>query len=171
MKQTVKPLNTAGRNKLFGEFKYKHAPVLGNPEKIIVLEDWAKHNLITVQLPEALAALPGADIAILNKLAVAKFEALLEAWRSLGVLGDILTWNGSYSARLVRGTTQGTLSAHSWGTAFDINAHWNGLGVEPPAVGAVGSVLRLVEPAQDLGWMWGGFFTRKDAMHFELARL
>lgn len=169
--QTVKPLGTAGRNRLFGTFAYKHTPVPDNPEKITVTDDWVKKNLVTVQLIPELAALPGADIANLHRLVAPKFEELVEAWRAAGVLGDIKTWNGSYSARLVRGTKIGTLSAHAWGSAFDINAKWNGLGVTSPAEGKEGSVLRLVDIAQKRGWLWGGFFNRKDAMHFELATL
>lgn len=171
MKLSTKPIGTAGRKKLFGDFEYELAPAKDNPEKIVVKGDWVTKNLRTIQLVPALAALPGADIAILHKLAVPKFEALIKAWEDAGLLGDVLTWNGSYSARLVRGTTQGTLSAHSWGTAFDINAKWNGLGVKPPAEGVHGSVLRLVPIADKLGWCWGGQFTRPDAMHFELSKL
>jgi hypothetical protein len=169
--QTVKPLATVGRNRLFGTFKYKHTPVPDNPEKIIVTDDWAKKNLVTVQLPYELAVLPGADIANLHRLVAPKFVQLVDAWRDAGALGDIKTWNGSYSARLVRGTKQGTLSAHAWGSAFDINAKWNPLGAEGPAEGEEGSVLRLVEIAQKRGWLWGGFFSRLDFMHFELAVL
>jgi len=169
--QTVKPLATAGRNRLFGAFQYKRTPVPDNPEKIVVTDDWVKKNLVTIQLPHELAALPGADVAVLHRLVAPKFEELIDAWRVAGVLGDIKTWNGSYAARLVRGTTKGTLSAHAWGSAFDINAKWNGLGVVPPEVGKEGSVQRLVDIAQERGWLWGGFFSRKDAMHFELAEL
>jgi hypothetical protein len=165
------PLGTAGRAKLFGEFKYEPAPVPGNPERIRVLGGWARNHLVTVQLPDELAALPGSDLAVMHKLVVWRFLELVDAWRNEGLLGDVLTWNGSYAARLVRGTTKGTLSAHAWGSAFDINAAWNGLGRKPAPYGTAGSVLRLVPFAEQMGWYWGGRMSRPDGMHFELARL
>lgn len=171
MQQTVKPLGTAGRNALFGSFAYKRAPTPDNPEKIIVTDDWVKKNLVTIQLPEELAALPGADVATFHRLVAPRFVALVNAWRSEGVLGDIKTWNGSYAARLVRGTTKGTLSAHGWGSAFDINAKYIKLGDPPIPEGQPGSVLRLIDTAQRHGWCCGLFFTRNDCMHFELAKL
>lgn len=164
----VRALGTAGRNRLFGEFEYARAPVPGNPEKVKVLDDWKK-NLATFDLPQELAVLPGADQATFHVLVQPRFLALVDAWRTAGVLGDVLTWNGSYASRLVRGTTLGTLSSHAWGSAFDINVPFNPLG--KPATTGEGTVLRLLEAAQDLGWCWGGYFTRSDPMHFELARL
>ena len=124
-----------------------------------------------MQLPAELSALPGADVAILHRKVAPRFEALVSAWRLAGVLGDVLTLNGSYAARYVRGTTQGTLSAHAWGSAFDINVAWNGLGRVPAAEGAKGSVRRLVPIAEALGWYWGGHMSRPDGMHSELAKL
>jgi hypothetical protein len=171
LKQTVKPLATAGRNRLFGTFQYKHVPAPDNPEKIIVTDDWVKKNLVTIQLPYELAVLPGADTATLHRLVAPKFEELVDAWRDAGVLGDVKTWNGSYSARLVRGTKLGTLSAHAWGSAFDINAKWNPLGAPGPKEGEEGSVRRLIPIAAKLGWCCGASFSRADFMHFELAAL
>ncbi|MBP0649891.1 M15 family metallopeptidase, partial [Mycobacterium tuberculosis] len=56
--------------------------------------------------------------------------------------------------------------------AFDINAEWNPLGVEPAAMGAKGCVRELVPIANRFGFYWGGHFsTRADGMHFEVAKL
>jgi hypothetical protein len=82
----------------------------------------------------------------------------------------ILTFDGSYVARFVRGSTS-VLSNHSFGTAFDINVTWNRLGVVPALVGQKGSVRELVGIANDNGFYWGGHFTRLDGMHFEIAKL
>jgi hypothetical protein len=71
---------------------------------------------------------------------------------------------------MVRGSTT-TLSNHAYGTAFDINAAWNGLGREPAPLGAKGSVLELLPLAEAHGFAWGGLFSRRDAMHFEVARV
>ena len=161
-----KPLTSSGREKLFGRFAYKLTPTKQNPEAITVLDDWAKKNLVTVKLD-----LFGGTIARLHVLAAPRVQALIAAWQDAGVLDDVVTWNGAYAARLVRGTTRATLSAHAWGSAFDINAPHNRLGQEPAAIGEPGSVLRLVSIAESNGWVWGGRFNRKDGQHFELARV
>lgn len=170
MGAVVLPLGTIGRRKTFGAFTYRATPVPGNPEKITVTDDWTK-NLITRPLPPELAALPGADSCTFHRLVAPRFDELVQAWREAGVLGDVLSWGGSYAARFVRGSTRGTLSAHAWGSAFDINVPWNGLGRVPAVEGAKGSVRRLVPIAERLGWYWGGRMTRPDGMHFELARV
>jgi len=64
-----------------------------------------------------------------------------------------------------------TLSNQSWGTAFDINAAWNGLGRRPPLVGEKGSVRELVQLANQHGFYWGGHFSKRpDGMHFEVGQ-
>ncbi len=64
------------------------------------------------------------------------------------------------------------LSNHAYGTAFDINAAQNGLGVEPAAIGKRGCVRELVPLANRHGFFWGGHFSkRKDGMHFEVGKL
>ena len=83
---------------------------------------------------------------------------------------DVVTWNGSYSPRFVRGS-QATLSAHSWASAFDINAQYNPLGRPGTPLGKTGSVMRLIPAAEKLGFFHGGAFRRPDFMHFELAKL
>ena len=64
-----------------------------------------------------------------------------------------------------------TLSNHAWGTAFDINAALNPRGTVPVFRGQPGSVRELVPRANDLGFYWGGHFSRRDGMHFEVARV
>lgn len=72
--------------------------------------------------------------------------------------------------RFVRGSRT-TLSNHSWGTAFDINYAWNCLGALPALRGEKGSVRELVPIAHRHGFYWGGHFSRRDGMHFEVARV
>jgi hypothetical protein len=170
IRSAIRPLNTADRNRLFGRFDYKHAPTPQNKEAIKVTGGWAKENLITIPLG-AWEPAQGADNAVFHRLVAPRVQELVAEIERLGFSQDVLTFNGSYVPRLVRGTTIGTLSAHSWGTAFDINAKWNRLGVEPALVGSEGSVLRIVPVAEKLGFFWGGRFSRKDGMHFELSRV
>lgn len=162
-------LNSRQRCELFGRFAYKPDPTKSNPEHILVTDTWAKENLVKISLGP-LAAAQGADEAVFHKLVAPRFEELVAAWVAEGVSEDVLQWGGSYAARFIRGK-MGVLSAHAWGSAFDINPRWNGLGKIPAPEGAHGSVRRLVPAAERLGWAWGGRFRRQDGMHFELARL
>jgi hypothetical protein len=41
----------------------------------------------------------------------------------------------------------------------------------PALVGQKGSVREIVPIANEFGFYWGGHFTRKDGMHFEIAKI
>lgn len=103
-----------------------------------------------------------------------QLKGLWREWEQLDLLQHILTFNGSFVPRFVRGTGGKTrpISAHAWGIAFDINASTNGLGMNPPMVGQTGSVRLLVKSAIKWGFYWGGWWPgRPDGMHFEISRL
>lgn len=164
------------REKLFGKFAFANAPTPENPEAIKLLDDWAAKNLVKVSIaPLPDAAQHGVEIVRFHRLVAPAFEALLKTWGDAGLLERILSWNGSYVPRYKRGRAPGPkqpsnvafLSAHSWGSAFDVNARWNALGHAPAPAGTLGSVWELVEIAEDLGWAWGGRWRVPDAMHFE----
>jgi hypothetical protein len=95
---------------------------------------------------------------------------MFRQWEDAGLFHLINTYDGGYFPRLMKGSEK-SLSAHSYGIAFDINATWNALGTIPPAVGKRGSVRKLVEIAHQNGFYWGGHFQRQDGMHFEVARI
>ncbi len=98
-------------------------------------------------------------------------KALWKAWKKAGLMDRVVTWDGSYVFRLIRGSKT-TLSNHSWGSAFDINVRWNGLGKMPALVGKKGSLRELVPLANAYGFYWGGHYRRrKDGMHFECVKL
>jgi hypothetical protein len=166
----ARPLQTSDRVALFGRFAYKATPVPGNPEQITVTDPvWAK-NLVKTPLPAEIAAAEGADFAWFHKLVLPKFLELVKAWVDAQVIGDVIQWSGAYAARFTRGRP-GVLSAHAFGSAFDINAAYNRLGMTPAGIREKGTVLRLVPFAEARGWVWGGRFSRPDGMHFELAKL
>jgi hypothetical protein len=82
----------------------------------------------------------------------------------------ILSFAGAFYPRFIRGSrTQ--LSNHSWGTAFDINVPYNGLNKVPAMIGQTGCIRELVPIANECGFYWGGHFSRKDGMHFEIAKI
>lgn len=171
-KPSFPPLvSTAARAKVFGGFKYKVQPVPGNREHIVVLDDWASKNIVSVDIPQ-LAGITGAPKShkvTFHRLAANQLQKLWSDWEKSKLLDRVLTWAGSYVPRLVRGGT--SLSNHAFGTAFDINVAWNQLGHMPALVGQKGCVRELVEIANANGFYWGGHFSRRDGMHFEIAQL
>ncbi len=97
-------------------------------------------------------------------------KELFEEWEYAGLLDRILTYEGSFNPRVIGSGTNP--SNHSFGTAFDINAKWNGEKQQPAGIGQKGCLLELVPIANRLGWYWGGFYKSNiDGMHFEYAKL
>ncbi|WP_222852152.1 M15 family metallopeptidase [Olivibacter sp. SDN3] len=169
-KPDFKPLtNDAERAGIFGKFSYEHHPVPGDPEHIRILGNWQSENILAVEIPQ-LTAIAGIERINFHRLAVKQLQKLWSDWEALGLLSLVLTWQGSFNSRFVRGSRT-SLSNHAFGTAFDINAAWNPLGAIPAFVGQEGSVRELVSIANNNGFYWGGHFTRKDGMHFEVAKL
>jgi hypothetical protein len=166
-------ISTADRQKLFGKFDFVAAPVPSNPENIRILGTWERDNIVRVPLPQ-LVGVQGAphDGGVrFHKKAADQLVALWKAWEDAGFLDRVLTWDGSFVPRFVRGSRT-VLSNHAFGTAFDINAALNPRGTRPLLVGKKGSVRELVTIANDHGFYWGGHFGAKpDGMHFEIAIL
>ena len=164
-------ISTADRQNLFGKFDFVAAPVPSNPENIRILGTWEQDNIVRVQLPQ-LVGVQGAphDGGVrFHKKAANQLVALWKAWEDAGFLDRVLTWDGSFVPRFIRGSRT-VLSNHAFGTAFDINAALNPRGTRPLLVGKKGSVRELVTIANDHGFYWGGHFVAKpDGMHFEIA--
>lgn len=98
-----------------------------------------------------------------NKDLVAPLEKALRNIIDRGLTGEMKTWDGCFNIRLKRGLS--SLSLHSWAIAIDINASWNGLGKTPTMS------KELVACFVDAGFDWGGYWTRLDGMHFQLAKI
>lgn len=179
------------REDYFGHIEFVEAGTKSNPEAIRVTNSWVTDNIITAQISQ-LKKIPGmvwqgrvegkgpqGGRIQLHREAVAPTQALWDAWEYAGLLGRVETWAGMSCRRFVRGSRT-TLSNHSYGTAFDINAPWNGLRKTPALKGQKGCVRELVEAAMAVevdgwGWWWGGWgwaptYTKLDGMHFELCR-
>jgi len=162
----------AARQELFGPLAFEPAPRPDNPEAIRITNDWADRNIVRVTVPQLTRfefSGPNGEISFHRK-AADQVVALFQAWEDAGLADLILTYAGSWAPRFIRGSRR-TLSNHAFGTAFDINAGWNGLGREPARVGRTGSVRKLVPLAHQHGFYWGGHFSRRDGMHFEIANL
>lgn len=169
-----KPLvGQAARQAKFGKFEYKSAGNPVDPEAVIILGDWVGKYIEKVTIPQLRGVLgaPKSGEIFIHTYARAPVEALFRKWEEAGLMPLVLSWAGSWVPRFIRGSRT-ILSNHAFGTAFDINAGWNPLGVQPPLKGKKGSVRELVPIANSLGFYWGGHFkSRPDGMHLELARL
>lgn len=164
--------STAERQAVFGRFRYAPDPSPGNMEQIRILDDWEAKNIVRVKIPQVVGvtgASRSGNVGF-HRLAAAQLEGLWEAWEDAGLIDCVLTYAGSYNPRFIRGSTT-TLSNHAFGTAFDINYAWNRLGVEPAWPGEQGCLFELVPIAHKWGFYWGGHFSRRDGMHFEVAKL
>ena len=169
----LKPLTGIERQQIFDRFGYR---VLAGGE-IQILGDWESRNLVSAEIPE-LAGVPWFSIhgdpcsgrLRLHRLAAPQFKAWFRDVGASGLRDRILTIDGAFCARMVRGSST-SLSNHAFGTAIDLNAEWNGLGHAPASIGTYGSVVDLVELARQHGIAWGGYWSRPDGMHFEIAQL
>ena len=164
--------DTVARQALFGAFDYVLDPQPDNREHIRITDGWDKREIVSVQVSAGdVAGRKGPFSFPFNRKAAPQLQALWVEWERAGLLGRILTFDGSFVPRLIRGS-KASLSCHAFGAAFDINAAYNPRDKIPALVGKQGSVRELVAIANAHGFFWGGHFrTRLDGMHFEVARL
>jgi peptidoglycan hydrolase-like protein with peptidoglycan-binding domain len=165
------PLVTnAEREAVFGRFAYER--ISPTRADVRIVGGWEAAHIVQITVPQ-LAGIRGAPKSgriRVHKGVREQVAALFEAWEKKGLLPLVRTWAGGFVPRFVRGSNT-TLSNHAWGTAFDINAAWNPLGTLPPLRSRPGSVRELVPDAHAFGFYWGGHFSRRDGMHFEVARV
>lgn len=98
-----------------------------------------------------------------NKDLVGPLQRAFQNLIATGHVNELKTWDGCFNIRKKRGLT--SMSLHSWGIAVDVNAFENGLGREPKLSAG------FVKCFTDAGFHWGGTWTRKDGMHFQLATI
>lgn len=99
----------------------------------------------------------------MNKGLQAPLDAALRNVIGRGFGPEMKTWDGCYIIRNARGLSSWSL--HSWGLAIDVNAATNRLGAKPTLSSG------FVKSFTDVGFDWGGIWTRADGMHFQLAAL
>lgn len=168
-------LGNAAKDIMFGPLRFKAGPTNGGfgKETITITNGFEAAKLIRVDVPEVVG-IKGAGSSgkmCFHKDAAAQLAGLWAAWGRKKLLKHILTFDGSCAARFVRCSTKQTLSNHAFGTAFDVNAAQNPLGAEPALPGKKGCVFELVPIAHQFGFYWGGHFSRRDGMHFEIAKV
>jgi hypothetical protein len=160
-------LDSKQREAKFGKFKWEAGHSLTDRDAITIKGDWEDENIVNINIPQ-LVAIKGSPNVRCHRLVANQLIGLFQAFEDKGLMKYILSWQGMFYPRFMR-KQYGKLSNHAWGTAFDINAEWNGLGVTPALVGEKGSVRLLVETALEFGFYWGGWF--KDGMHFECYKI
>ncbi len=99
-----------------------------------------------------------------HKGALLPLEAAQEAVRATTDFRPS-TFSGSYACRLIRGSSS-TWSLHSWAVAVDFDAAANCLGC-PTEDTEIGHEPEFVRAFTRFGFVWGGTWSRPDAMHFE----
>jgi hypothetical protein len=174
----IRHLGVGDREKRFGRFEHVADPTRQGGDGIRILGDWDKRNIETFVVPIRPHPVLGRTFRMtFHRAAKQQVIGLWLAWEAAGLLDRVITWDGAYVARYQRSSRRPKpanrpLSNHAYGTAFDINAGWNGLGAEPAAVGSRGCVRELVPLANQHGFFWGGHFgSRKDGMHFEVGQM
>lgn len=166
-------IGVAQRQSLFGPLEFISAPTAKNPEAIKITNNFEAQHIVSINIPQ-LVGVPGAPggVTKFHRLAQKQFVSLWAAWDAAGLVKTILSYDGDYVPRFIRGKAQQQiLSNHAFGTAFDINAKWNAFGAEPATWGQKGCVYELVDIASAHGFYWGGFFSHRDGMHFEVAKI
>ena len=98
-----------------------------------------------------------------NKDIIAPLTQAFKNLISRGKVSELKTFDGCFNIRKKRGLN--SMSLHSWGIAIDVNAAWNALGAQPTLSP------EFVKCFTDAGFDWGGTWTRKDGMHFQLANI
>jgi len=99
----------------------------------------------------------------LNKDFKPALEKALSNLISRGLTKELKTWDGVFIIRSKRGLA--SLSLHSWAIAVDVNASENQLNQIPKLSQA------FVKCFTDAGLDWGGIWTRRDGMHFQIKNI
>ncbi len=98
-----------------------------------------------------------------NKDLVLPLSKAFKALIATGYVKELKTWDGCFNIRKKRGLS--SMSLHSWAIAIDVNAFENGLNQTPKLSAG------FVKCFTDNGFDWGGVWTRKDGMHFQLKSI
>jgi hypothetical protein len=158
------------RERILGRIEWVRA----SGDFIRITNDWERQHLVEVFIPQ-LARVPGGNGGRLrfHRVAAEQLRRLFAAWEAAGLLHLLKTFDGAWVPRTIRLHPR-VLSNHAYGTAFDINAAWNGMLRVPALVGQPGSVRELVPLANAHGFYWGGHWNfdgkgAADGMHFEWA--
>lgn len=154
----------------YTEEEVKH--LFGDPTPYVedtgrVNKAWELSILTNFPLPKSLPLSWGgtAKTVSCHTSAAQSLKAVLDELAKSPSWSTINDWGGCYMWRMQRGAK--VLSKHCWGIAVDLDTVDNPMGV----IGHLDP--RIVDAFERHGWYWGGNFhgRRRDAMHFELAKV
>lgn len=98
-----------------------------------------------------------------NKDLIVPLETAFRALIAEGIVDEIHSWDGCWNIRKKRGQT--SMSLHSWAIAIDLNAATNCFGCKPTLSA------KFVKCFTDVGFDWGGTWSKPDGMHFQLSKI
>lgn len=136
--------------------------VYGIPEDTAT---WQRQNLATVSFPWGATPLGWGGTATkvrVNKKVVEVYECFFDHLYVTGDYALIKTYDGTWNYRLKRASGH-ELSTHSFGIPIDLNKEGNELG--KPGT----QPWHIVEASRLFGFEWGGLWSYRDAMHFQLC--
>jgi D-alanyl-D-alanine carboxypeptidase len=153
--QLLTYITNSQRDDWFGPLRAIPFPQPGNPEAVLITNDFERENVITETFPIL-------GTIRIHRAAAPSLHRIMSEIESKGWAYKIKTFDGSYVPRFVRGSDT-SLSSHAFATSIDINARENGQGMPPTK-----DQEDLAPIFQKHGWYWGKNFTTKtDPMHFE----
>jgi hypothetical protein len=177
-KTALTPMPEEARRNIFGSYKFKPGQAIEILNDVVTGKSWVSENIVVETIPQ-LIGIPlytengephKSGKVSFHRLAMPQLKRAFEEIERAGLLGKILSYSGTFEPRYVRGSDK-NLSNHAYGTAIDLNADFNGLGKTPAKFGERGSVRELVPIFEAFGFYWGGYFSRPDGMHFEVAKI
>lgn len=151
------PRGYAGIKEVFGSFDY----IEDTKQKggIIIDRAWVRANIQEVVL------FHGRRCWLHRKVATGFADLYQKACDESGYVPERI---GTWVPRHILWKPDRNLSTHSWGIAFDANAHENGYG-KPIAETAIGKHIRFAEVFEEAGWIWGGRWKVPDCQHLQFA--
>lgn len=142
---------------------------------LVADREWERKNLVTVLVPWPVKTPRHGNERplVVHRLVASRFVELFGRWDNAGLLPMLLTLDGTHVTRMKRGSEASLdtskLSTHAFGAAIDVNAKWNAFGARPAIRGSTGSVVDLIPIALECSFVWGGFWSKPDGMHFEVG--
>jgi hypothetical protein len=119
---------------------------------------WVTTNIVS-------ATVPVIGRVTCHRLIVPQLRAAMAEIQSKGLATSVRTFDGCYVPRFIERNPERSVSLHTWGIAFDLNAVTN-------MPGANGDMdMRVVNVMKRWGFNWGGDWSVPDPMHFELGAL
>jgi hypothetical protein len=167
--EDLTPLTQADKNRIFGRpGTAPEKPVPGGP---IELDATFRKSIVSVEVKQLRGVEGAANGKVFwHALVAAQLISFFQEIEEAGFRDRILSCAGTWVPRFVRGSVS-SFSSHAYGTAIDLNAPQNWLGAVPARPSDKGCLYELVGIAAKHGFYWGGWFSRKDGMHFEIAKV